>query len=49
MTLTGMFVGLVVPDHATRAGAEETVMSGIMPRNTANNGPFQAPLGRGRR
>jgi hypothetical protein len=49
LALAWMLVGLMVADDAAGAGPEHPVMTGKVPRDTANNGALQTPLGRGGR
>jgi hypothetical protein len=42
--LAGVLVGLVMADDAARPRAEQAVMTGVVPRNPADNGAFEAAL-----
>jgi hypothetical protein len=47
-TLSRGFVGLVAADDAARGGAEDTVMTGKVPRGAAHQRAFDAAFGIGR-
>jgi hypothetical protein len=44
--LASALCGLVMADHTACAGPEQPVVTGIMPRDAADDGAFNTPLGR---